>query len=145
MISDKQLPLKQVISSYFFNSQFIAVSENHFLLICPERCKDHSAVQNCIAYIKDSLNVTIDVVYVDLTESIKNGGGPACLRGFGVLTDSEIKCLDSRYLLTEELADTLKTFISEYYPDQLDFDSMYQVDLVNYSEKIIIELNRLFE
>ena len=85
------------------------------------------------------------MVYVDLTESIKNGGGPACLRGFGVLTDSEIKCLDSRYLLTEELADTLKTFISEYYPDQLDFDSMYQVDLVNYSEKIIIELNRLFE
>ena len=110
-ISEKTLSLKQAVKTYFFNSQCVLLDQNRLLLICPNTCKGHPAVQSCIARFKDLIDKELIIEYVDLTESLKNGGGPACLRGFAFLNDQEKKLLNHNYLLTEKRYLHLKEFI----------------------------------
>jgi succinylarginine dihydrolase len=64
-----------------------------------------------------------------LRESMRNGGGPACLRLRVALEESDIATLDQRFLLTEAKADALADLITRHWPEQIAPEDIGNPDL----------------
>jgi len=57
--------------------------------------------------------------YVDVRQSMQNGGGPACLRLRVPLTEPEAAALSANSLLSDSLHDDLRAWIGRHYRDRL--------------------------
>ena len=95
-VTSAELSLKQAVSSYLFNSQLVSIEDEngeYMALIAPYECKTNDAVQNVLNKVLNEDNPIKQVYYVDLSESMANGGGPACLRLRVVLSEAELASL----------------------------------------------------
>lgn len=89
-IAASQMPLEAAVASYLFNSQLVTAGDGRTWLIAPAECESDPAVRATIASLVSDPAVPIDAVrYLDLRESMRNGGGPACLRLRVPLRDEE--------------------------------------------------------
>ncbi|MFO0012605.1 MAG: N-succinylarginine dihydrolase [Planctomycetota bacterium] len=117
-----KLPLEEAVRTYLFNSQIVTGSDERMHLICPSQCAESEATRSLIdAWIADPSNPIRDVAYVPLTESMANGGGPACLRLRWTLPKSVLDGPMSVWRWTPEWAEKLRAWIDRYYVDQLQF------------------------
>jgi succinylarginine dihydrolase len=118
--------LADAIRSYLFNSQLVTVPDGSMALILPMEAHDCAAVK---AYL-DSLvagNGPIRAVhYVQVRESMRNGGGPACLR-LRVVADPAT--IDPRFLLDAAKADRLEALIAAHWPEAIGPDDLGNPDL----------------
>jgi len=73
------LSLGDAVSTYIFNSQIVTLPDKSMAIIAPVECRDHPGVQRYLEQILSDSPVKA-VHYVDLRQSMNNGGGPACLR-----------------------------------------------------------------
>ena len=64
------------------------------------------------------------VSYIDVRQSMKNGGGPACLRLRVVLTATEIALSHQGMYVTDDLLEELKTWGAKHYRDELKLDDL---------------------
>jgi len=69
--------------------------------------------------IADSDNPIHEVHYFNLRESMRNGGGPACLRLRVVLTEHEVRGCHQGVFLTESLYMQLREWVRKHYRDRL--------------------------
>ena len=60
-----------------------------------------------------------EIEYVDIRQSMKNGGGPACLRLRVVLREEELEAMHQGVLLTDSLYRELRGWIDRFYRDRL--------------------------
>lgn len=118
-IEPEALSLEEAVSSYFFNSQLVQTPQGTLALIAPENCRHLPNIQVIIDKLLASPKGVQEVHYVDLRQSMQNGGGPACLRLRVVLTQKELAALPQGILFTESLDQTLTEWIHHYYRDQL--------------------------
>ena len=121
-----KVSLADAIGSYLFNSQLVTVPDGSMALILPQEAHDCGPVK---AYL-DSL-VTGDgpiraVHYVEVRESMRNGGGPACLR-LRVVADPAT--VDPRFLFDAAKADRLETLIAAHWPDAIGPGDLGNPDL----------------
>jgi succinylarginine dihydrolase len=118
--------LADAIRSYLFNSQLVTVPDGSMALILPMEAHDCAPVK---AYL-DSLvagNGPIRAVhYVQVRESMRNGGGPACLR-LRVVADPAT--IDPRFLLDAAKADRLEALIAAHWPEAIGPDDLGNPDL----------------
>jgi len=119
-VSDADLPLADAISSYLFNSMLIQVpGEDRLTLICPTETRDtprsHAVAQSLAA----SNGPIGRVEYVDVRQSMRNGGGPACLRLRVVLTEAELAATHPAMRLTDALHAELSAWANRWYRDEL--------------------------
>ena len=62
----------------------------------------------------------IDEIKVfDLRESMRNGGGPACLRLRVALNEQELRAVNPRVMMNDTLFVTLNDWVDRYYRDRL--------------------------
>lgn len=124
-IQENQFPLSEALQSYFFNSQLITLYDQSMALITPESCKLFPKAQRFIQeLLSDPLNPIGKVHYVDLSESLKNGGGPACLRLRIVLNSNELAEMNPGVLFTDDLFQELSSHINKFYPDHLTLQDL---------------------
>jgi succinylarginine dihydrolase len=118
--------LADAIRSYLFNSQLVTVPDGSMALILPIEAHDCAPVK---AYL-DSLiagNGPIRAVhYVQVRESMRNGGGPACLR-LRVVADPAT--IDPRFLLDAAKAERLETLVAAHWPEAIVPDDLGNPDL----------------
>ncbi|MGN6065110.1 MULTISPECIES: N-succinylarginine dihydrolase [Brevundimonas] len=119
-VSAVDLPLADAISSYLFNSMLIRVpGQDRLTLICPTETRDnprsHAVAQNLAA----SNGPIGHVEYVDVRQSMRNGGGPACLRLRVVLTEAELAATNPAMRLTDALHARLSDWGRRWYRDSL--------------------------
>lgn len=103
-----EIPIEEVISSYLFNSQLLTLPDQTRLLLAPEECRRLSLEW-----------LPFPVEFVDIRQSMQNGGGPACLRLALPLTEDEIKKIHQPIFLTQSLYEELKSWIEKHYRDRL--------------------------
>ena len=144
LVSNSQLSIQDVLSSYFFNSQLLKLSNQKYALICPLNCLNYPGIQHIIDSINSSLDYDLEVVYLDLNESIKNGGGPACLRNVCYFNSDELHLINKRYMFSEDLYFKLYRHISDYYPEKLSVLDLTSLDLVGRLNKINDSIINLF-
>ncbi len=125
VVPDGRVPLDDAISSYLFNSQLVTVPDGRMLLIAPAEVE---ATPSTAAWAADAVadpdNPIDGVEILDLRESMRNGGGPACLRLRVVLTERERAALSGGVLADAGLLDRLEGWVDDHYRDQLEADDL---------------------
>jgi succinylarginine dihydrolase len=118
-VTEEMLSLKEAVKTYLFNGQLVTLPNGEDHLLAP-----HEA---------SSLNLTwlpFGVTFVDLRESMRNGGGPACLRFRCVLTPDEKKRVHPPILWSATLYQRLVEWIETYYRDQLSLADLHDPSLL---------------
>ena len=119
-VSLADLPLADAISSYLFNSMLVQIpGEDRLTLICPTETRDNPR-SHAVAQALAASNGPIGAVrYVDVRQSMRNGGGPACLRLRVVLTEAEQAATNPAMRLTDVLHARLSTWAGRWYREAL--------------------------
>jgi succinylarginine dihydrolase len=87
------------------------------------------------------LNFGASVHYVDVRQSMQNGGGPACLRLRVVLTDDEITKSNHGVFWSEALHAKLIDWVNRRYRDELKSDDLADPKLLIESRDALDELS----
>lgn len=117
-VSERDVPLEDAVNTYLFNSQILGDRNNPIMLL-PIECSRNEKVRH---YIETDLGPALnlqEIGYLDLQQSMANGGGPACLRLRISLNDAEVAALQGKVLLSDELHRRLVEFVEARYPDSL--------------------------
>ncbi len=120
IVSSDALSVDEAVRTYLFNSQLLELPDGGMALICPEEVRQHdraAAVVNDWIAADTSLHA---VHYLDLRESMHNGGGPACLRLRVPMTAAELEQVHPGLRLTDERLADLRDWVQAWYPDTLD-------------------------
>lgn len=119
-ISRQELSVTDAVQSYLFNSQIVSLPDGSFILIAPTECCENRHTANVIETIlRDTTHPLNRVEFVDLRQSMQNGGGPACLRLRVPLSADEYQALNTGCIITPEKLDTLEAWVNTHYRDRL--------------------------
>lgn len=144
-ISQETLTVAEAVACYLFNSQIISTKKG-MTLIAPSECENNSRVKACIDKIlADKMNPISTVHYLDLRQSMRNGGGPACLRLRVPLTENELSAMHQGVLITDALLDTLEKWVEKNYRTELSIDAMFDLQLMNESYQALDELTQILQ
>ncbi|HEY4587153.1 MAG TPA: N-succinylarginine dihydrolase [Brevundimonas sp.] len=143
-VSAADLPLADAISSYLFNSMLIRVpGQDRLTLICPTETRDkprsHAVAQSLAA----SNGPIGHVKYVDVRQSMRNGGGPACLRLRVVLTEAELAATNPAMRLTDALHARLSDWGRRWYRDSLTARDLADPALLDETRGALDELTQI--
>ncbi|MES2033687.1 MAG: N-succinylarginine dihydrolase, partial [Pseudomonadota bacterium] len=119
-IDEADLPLAEAVKSYLFNSMLVSLpGEDRLTLIAPmetaETPRAAAAVERAIA----SNGPIGRVEYVDVRQSMRNGGGPACLRLRVALTEAELAATNPAQRFDAALHVKLTAWAQAHYRDRL--------------------------
>jgi succinylarginine dihydrolase len=86
-----------------------------------------------------------EVRYIDVRQSMKNGGGPACLRLRVVLTREELSRAHPGVFLTDTLYDELTAWGDRYYRGRLTPDDLSDPHLPEECRAALDALTRILQ
>jgi succinylarginine dihydrolase len=81
-----ELTLEDSIKSYLFNSQIVSLPQGGLALILPHEVEETPRARAFVDRVLGTNGPIREARYFDLRQSMRNGGGPACLRLRVVLT-----------------------------------------------------------
>ena len=120
VVPDSQISVEKAVKTYLFNSQLLGPSGD-MTLIAPMECKEDPDVSAYLDELcNDSASAINRVRYFDLRESMRNGGGPACLRLRVVLNEQEIESLGARVMLDDTLYNDLHNWVTTHLSGSFD-------------------------
>ena len=132
------------VRTYLFNSQLLTRPDGRMVLVAPAECREHPRVAAVLErVVADPGNPIAEVVAIDVRESMRNGGGPACLRLRVPLTPDERAAIDARVLVDDALADDLEAWIGRHYRDRLLPSDLADPELLDESRRALDDLLRL--
>jgi succinylarginine dihydrolase len=139
------VPLADAIRSYLFNAQLVTPPDGAMTLVAPTECRDTPSVASWIKRHLASNGAIRRVDFVDVRQSMANGGGPACLR-------LRVQCnpadVDPRFLVDEAKLDRLANVIANQWPEEIaanDIQAPKLVDAVERARAALLEALELAE
>jgi succinylarginine dihydrolase len=143
-IAEADLPLEDAVRSYLFNSQLVSLpGESRLTLIAPmeaqENPRSHAAAQGLLA----SNGPIGRVEYIDVRQSMRNGGGPACLRLRVVLNETELQRVNSFQRLDDGLYPRLEQWIERWYREELAPADLADPQLLDESRHALDQLTAI--
>ena len=135
--------LQDAIGSYLFNSQLVTLPDGAMALILPTEAEDTASTKAWVDAQIAGNGPIRQAHYMDLKQSMKNGGGPACLRLRVVLTDDELAALQGRALVDEAMADKLEDWIKRHYRDRLAIADLADPQLLVECRAALDELTQI--
>lgn len=129
--SDRELPLHDAVTSYLFNSQIVTRPDGGMTLVCPSECESTPTAKRSTERLLAEDNPIDQVLFLDLRQSMNNGGGPACLRLRVLLNDTQQAAIAQGVRLTDELYAQLVNWVEAHYRDQLSPDDLRDPSLLS--------------
>lgn len=124
VIPRESLSLAEAVSTYLFNSQIVTVSDGTYSLICPTEVRENpNSLKVAESIVRSSKQIS-RVEFLDVRQSMSNGGGPACLRLRVVMTQKERADVLPFAWLTEERYEMLTRFVNENYREELSLEDL---------------------
>ncbi|MFB3429717.1 MAG: N-succinylarginine dihydrolase [Phycisphaerales bacterium] len=142
-VDEKQVSLEDAVSTYMFNSQLVTKPDGKMLFVTPIECQEHDAVRETLEAIVATDNPIDEIAYINVRQSMRNGGGPACLRLRVVLNDAELARLNASVLLTDSLYESLVAWVGTHYRDALDPKDLSDPRLLAEGRTALDELTQL--
>jgi succinylarginine dihydrolase len=143
VISDDELPVADAVATYLFNSQLLPREDDRFLLVAPAECRAHRATSELLDRMIADDTPIADVVTFDLRQSMRNGGGPACLRLRVPLAPQDRAAVAANVFLDDALDASLDAWIRRHYRDRLAPADLRDPTLLDESRCALDELTRL--
>ncbi|MGY4877537.1 N-succinylarginine dihydrolase [Vreelandella aquamarina] len=136
--------MEDAVASYLFNSQLLSNPDGSMTLVVPSECQEREAVWRTIQDLILAGNNPIgEVIVKDVKQSMRNGGGPACLRLRVALSQAERAALTGRVLMTDALYDDLTTWVNRHYRDRLAAEDLADPALATEVLTALDELTQL--
>ena len=137
---EQEIKLPTAVSTYLFNSQLLTRPDGKMTLLSPQEVETNQESFTCTQRLLESANPVDQVVFMDLRESMNNGGGPACLRLRVVMNESEQNAVHSGCRLTPTLYRQLKEWIQTYYRESLSVDDLRDPQLIEETRNTLQQL-----
>ncbi|RVT94339.1 N-succinylarginine dihydrolase [Sphingomonas crocodyli] len=112
--------LEEAVSSYLFNSQLVTLPAGGMALVLPAETQAVASVRAAIDAAITGDNPIVEAIIVDVRESMRNGGGPACLRLRVPVSDAAKAAIDPRFLLRPCRWDSLAKLVEAHWPETID-------------------------
>ena len=143
-ILSEDISLDDLVSSYLLNSQLITVKNNEMMMLLPEEVQNHSNCMRWLEEIKSSSPIK-HIEFVDIRQSMMNGGGPACLRFKITVNNDEFNQINEKFLLTPKKLMDLRALVTKHYRDKLNPADLLDNNLVQESYRFLDELTQLLD
>ncbi|MBL4596923.1 MAG: N-succinylarginine dihydrolase [Robiginitomaculum sp.] len=119
-VPESEIPIAEAITSYLFNSMLVQwPGEARLVLIAPAECQETPSVLRYCQKLVAGNGPIGRVEFIDVRQSMRNGGGPACLRLRVVLTQAELAACNQKMLITPSLFNSLEKWVHKHYRDEL--------------------------
>ena len=125
--------LEDAIKSYLFNSQLVTLPGGEMALVLPKESEENPRVKAFLEEIVAKNNPINRLIFKDVRESMRNGGGPACLRLRVVLSDAEAAAANRNFILDETRIAALESWVTTHYRDRLSPDDLRDPDFMEES------------
>jgi succinylarginine dihydrolase len=132
MVPADEVPIEDAIRAYLFNSQLLKLpGEDRLVLVAPTETEETDSTRAYCERLVSSNGPIGKVIYADVRQSMRNGGGPACLRLRVVMTDDEIDACHQGVLLDEDTIDDLQEVVRKTYRDRLEAPDLADPEFAN--------------
>ncbi|MFC3395354.1 N-succinylarginine dihydrolase [Brenneria rubrifaciens] len=123
-VPDSRVSVDDAVATYLFNSQILTRPDGGMTMVVPEESRQHDAVWGYLSEMVASGGPIDDIKVFDLRESMRNGGGPACLRLRVALNEQELRAVNPRVMMNDDLFATLNQWVDRHYRDRLTQDDL---------------------
>lgn len=141
--SERELSSGDAVASYVFNSQLLSLPDGTMAVVAPTEARDTPAAKAFLDRVMNEANPVAAVHYLDLRQSMNNGGGPACLRLRVPLTDEERGAIGANVLWTPALHQSLTDWVKRHYRDRLQPSDLSDPALARESMAALDELTQI--
>lgn len=117
IVPSAAVSLADAVRSYLFNAQLVTLPEGGMALILPTEAQETATVWAYLEELVARNGPIRRLVVTDVRESMRNGGGPACLRLRVVLTADQEAGLDPHFVLDAERLAALETIVTRWWPE----------------------------
>jgi succinylarginine dihydrolase len=142
-VPDARVTVEDAVSSYLFNSQLLTRPDGRDVLVVPQECRENPRVAAYLDDLVSSGGPISEVLVFDLRESMKNGGGPACLRLRVVLDGAEQAAVAPGVWIDDALFARLDAWIAKHYRDRLANADLADPTLLDESRTALDELTQI--
>ncbi|MDP3841347.1 MAG: N-succinylarginine dihydrolase [Oxalobacteraceae bacterium] len=118
-VDGAQVSVADAVSSYLFNSQLLSKPDGRMALVVPQECQENPAVAQYLQELVAGGGPIDELISFDLRQSMRNGGGPACLRLRVALSAAEAAAMHQGVVMTESLYASLVAWVERHYRDRL--------------------------
>lgn len=145
-VPQAEVPISDAITSYLFNSQLLEwPGEDRLVLIAPKETEETASTQAYCSAMTAGNGPIGRVEFVEVRQSMRNGGGPACLRLRVVLTDQELAAVTPRALMSDALYPELVAWAERHYREQLGPNDLADPALLVESREALDALTQILE
>jgi succinylarginine dihydrolase len=143
VVSEREVSFERAVATYLFNSQLLVRPAGGMLLVAPSECREDAAIAALLDRLTSSAGPIREVLAFDLRQSMRNGGGPACLRLRVALTDAERAAIGARIWLDNALHAELVAWVQRHYRDRLAPGDLADPALLTEGRAALDELSRM--
>jgi succinylarginine dihydrolase len=142
-VDTRAVPVADAVTSYLFNSQLLTKPDGAMALVVPHECQENQAVSRYLEQLVAGDGPIDELIDFDLRQSMRNGGGPACLRLRVALTDAEAQAMHQGVVMTEALYARLVDWVEAHYRDRLEPKDLADPQLAIECAQALEDLQRI--
>ena len=135
--------IDDAIQSYLFNSQLLSLPGGEMALVLPTESEENARVYDYLMHVEAANNPINRILFLDVRESMRNGGGPACLRLRVVLSEEELAATDQNFILDAGKFAKLEEWVETHYRDRLAVEDLKDPALMDESFAALDALTQL--
>ncbi|WP_026375036.1 N-succinylarginine dihydrolase [Aestuariibacter salexigens] len=144
-VATDQVSVQEAVKTYLFNTQIITLPDGNMAIIAPTECQESESVSRYLDELVTLGTPIKNVHYFDVKQSMRNGGGPACLRLRVAMTDQEVDAVNPNTLINDAQFERLNQWVDKHYRDQLNVDDLRDPQLVMESRTALDELTQILK
>jgi succinylarginine dihydrolase len=142
-VKTTDVSVQDAIKTYLFNTQIITQTNGDMAIIAPTNCQENPAVSEYFAKLVEQNTPIKQVKYFDVKQSMKNGGGPACLRLRVAMTEQELAAVNPHTFINDSQFEVLNTWVDKHYRDELSVNDLCDPQLLIESRSALDELTQI--
>lgn len=130
IVSSEELTVEEAVDTYLFNSQIVTGTDGKMHIISTVEARDHQRARQTLERIVRKHPFIEKLHFVDVSESLRNGGGPACLRLRVELSADQWKDLPQEIKFSADKYAALYEIITRRYPEEITLEDFKDPDFV---------------
>ena len=141
--AEADLPVADAVAAYPFNSQILSTQDDGMVIVAPRESEASPRARAFLERVVEAGGPVRRVVYLDVGQSMRNGGGPACLRQRVPLRPDDLGALGARVLFDAALEADLRAWVGRHYRDRLHPADLADPSLWQESAAALDDLTRI--
>ncbi len=145
-VPESEVPIGEAITSYLFNSMLVQMpGQSRLTLVAPTETEENAYTRAYCERLVAGNGPIGEVLFVDVRQSMRNGGGPACLRLRIVLGKDELTAANPAMLMNDTLYARLGDCVKTHYRETLSPEDLADPALMDESFSALDELTKIMK